>query len=82
MACTMPPHLSEFRLKDSVLQFLQGANLDLDRGRLGREPLLLTGEGVLAEALGLGRNLQRDNFQEAGQGKFADTLLVHRGQGS
>lgn len=75
------PLLSECRLKNSVLQFLQGANLDFDRGRLGREPLFLTGEGVLAEALGLGRNLQSDYFQEAGQGEFADALLAHRGQG-
>lgn len=43
----LPCRQSEHR----VLQLLQRAHLDLDGRRLGGEPLLLAGEGVLTEAI-------------------------------
>src|SRR5690606_25959357 len=64
--------------RGGVLQLLQRTRLDLHRRRLGGEPLLFLGEGVDALALGLGRDLDRGDLQQAGQGEAADALLADR----
>src|SRR5690606_16422169 len=62
-------------LQRRVLQLLQRADLDLDRRRLGSEPLLLAGERVLAETLLGGGHLHGGDLQQAGQREFARALL-------
>src|SRR5690606_36939046 len=60
----------------SVLELLQRTHLDLDRGRLGGEPLLFLGERVDALALRLGRDLDRGDLEQARQGEGASALLA------
>jgi len=50
-------------VKDGVFQLLQGMSFGLDRRRLCKEPLLLAGERILAEALGSGWNLLDDGSE-------------------
>ena len=49
-----------------ILEFFQGAGLDLDRCGLGREPALFAREGVFAEAFLFRRHLQQADLQQAG----------------
>src|SRR3546814_21194842 len=61
-----------------VLELLQRAHLDLDRGGLGGEPLLFLGEGADALAARLGRHADGGDLQQAGQRERADALLADR----
>ena len=54
-------------LKSCVLEFFQGARLDLDRRRLGRELPLHLREGVEATALLLGGHVDHVDLEQSGQ---------------
>ena len=63
-------------VQGGVLDLLECAHFDAYGGRLGFKPLLLAGEGILAEAaLGSG-DFYRHHFEQAGQREFASALFV------
>src|ERR1700692_2137648 len=69
-----------FRLQRGVLQLLQRAHLEAYRSWLRRKPFVFTRERVLAEALLLGRNILRDDFQQAWQRELLRAFLMNRCQ--
>src|SRR6202790_4999709 len=69
-----------FQLQRGVLQLLQRAHLEAYRSWLRRKPFVFTRERVLAEALLLGRNILRDDFQQAWQRELLRAFLMNRCQ--